>query len=51
MQLQAIQELIELNKEISRQLNNLKRPSKADEYLDAALVLGEELQKMIFGSD
>ncbi len=47
MQLQAIQELIELNREISRRLNRLKRPSKADEYLNAALALARELREMI----
>ena len=48
-QLQARQELIELYEDISRQLNRLDRPSRADRYLDAALILAKELQSRIDG--
>jgi hypothetical protein len=46
-QLQARQELIELYEDISRQLNRLDRPSRADRYLDAALTLARELRSKI----
>lgn len=46
-QLQARQELIELYEDISRQLNRLDRPSRADRYLDAALTLAKELRSRI----
>jgi len=45
--LQARQELIELYEDISRQLNRLERPSRSDQYLDAALTLAQELQASI----
>jgi hypothetical protein len=46
-QLQARQELVWLYEDISRQLNRLGRPSRADRYLDAALTLARELQSRI----
>jgi hypothetical protein len=46
-QLQARQELIALYEDISRRLNRLNKPSRSDQYLDAALTLARELQARI----
>ena len=45
--LQARQELVALYEEISRHLNRLNKPSRSDQYLDAALTLARELQARV----
>lgn len=49
MQLQARQELIGMYQDISMLLDRLERPSRADRYLDKALILAKELQAQLKG--